>query len=124
MTGLALHKALFQALKASSIPWLDSVPQGTPYPYGTVTANFSVRMGFLSEAHHERFIYLDVWSQVRGQEEVLRVMGELEAMLHGRRLELDAGRTVLIEVDRAHARRDADGETYNGRVTLRVVTSS
>src|SRR5690606_10310571 len=121
--GLALHKALYAALGDLSCPVHDGVSQGTPFPYVTLDASTSGNMDFLASRLDERFVYLHVWSEVRGQEEVLRIMGEIDALLHGRHLPLDAGRVVSISVDQKSPTRDADGVTFMGRVTLRILTT-
>lgn len=121
--GLALHKAILATLKDGlSVPVYDAVPQGTPFPYVTVDTSITANADALVERIDERFIFLNVWSQVRGQEEVLSIIGEIDRLMHNNKLELDHGYVVSIQVDRKMTRRDADNVTFQGQVTLRVLT--
>lgn len=58
-----------------------------------------------------------------GQAEVKRINGEVIAALDERRLPLDVGRAVSVRVEQADAQRDADGITYQGSITVRVITT-
>jgi hypothetical protein len=64
-----------------------------------------------------------VWSDLHGQAEVKRIIGEVVAALDERRLPLAVGRAVSVRVQQAEAQRDADGVTYQGSITLRVITT-
>lgn len=121
--GLALHKALFGALRdALSVPVYDAVPQGTPYPYVTVDTSIAQNADLLVERYDERFFFINVWSEHRGQEQVLAIMGEIDAALHNKRFTLDSGSIISMSIDRAFTRRDADNVTFQGQVTVRVFT--
>lgn len=121
--GLALHKAILATLKDGlSVPVYDAVPQGTSFPYVTVDTSITANADALVERIDERFVFLNVWSQVRGQEEVLSIIGEIDGLMHNNKLELDDGYVVSIQVDRKMTRRDADNVTFQGQVTLRVLT--
>jgi hypothetical protein len=120
--GLALHKALLAELGALSTPVYDGVPQGTAYPYITIDTSITSNIDHLVERLDERFVYLNVWSEARGQEEVLRIMGEIDALMHGAQFALDTGSLVQIRVERKSTQRDADNVTFTGTVTLRVIT--
>lgn len=121
--GLALHKAILATLKDGlSVPVYDAVPQGASFPYVTVDTSITANADALVERIDERFIFLTVWSQVRGQEEVLSIIGEIDRLMHNNKLELDHGYVVSIQVDRKMTRRDADNVTFQGQVTLRVLT--
>lgn len=121
--GLALHKAILATLKDGlSVPVYDAVPQGASFPYVTVDTSITANADALVERIDERFIFLNVWSQVRGQEEVLSIIGEIDRLMHNNKLELDHGYVVSIQVDRKMTRRDADNVTFQGQVTLRVLT--
>ena len=88
----------------------------------TVDTSITANADALVERIDERFIFLNVWSQVRGQEEVLSIIGEIDRLMHNNKLELDDGYVVSIQVDRKMTRRDADNVTFQGQVTLRVLT--
>lgn len=120
--SLALHKALFAALGGLSTPVYDGVPQGAALPYITLDTSISGSVNHLVERVDERFVFLTIWSEARGQEEVLRIAGDIDAALDGADLSLDTGSVVSVQVDRISTRRDADNATFSGQVTLRVVT--
>ncbi|MCY1552838.1 hypothetical protein D9M68_892620 [compost metagenome] len=70
-----------------------------------------------------RFQYLSVWSAYRGQAEVKRIMGEIREALHRKRLPLATGRAISVQVLRTRTNREPDGLTYQGQVTLRILTT-
>lgn len=122
----ALHKALLAALTVSpgglSCRVYDGVPQGTAYPYVTIDSFVSSKADHLRERVDERFVYLNVWSEARGQGQVMGIIGEIDALLHNARLSLDTGSVVSVQIDQHGTRRDADNVTFMGFVTLRVLT--
>jgi hypothetical protein len=120
--SLALHKALLARMSSLTVPVFDAVRQGQAYPYVTVDYSIAGEVNHLRERLDERFVYLTVWSETRGQEEVLRIIGEIDALLDGAKLSLDTGTAVSIKVDRKATQRDADNVTFMGTVTLRVLT--
>lgn len=71
----------------------------------------------------QRLLYLSVWSDAVGQAEVKRLNGEVIAALDERPLPLEVGRAVSVRVIQSDAQRDADGVTYQGSITVRVITT-
>ena len=120
--SLALHKALLAALNPISASVFDGVPQGASFPYVTLDRTVLDRLPYLTARKQERFTFLTIWSEVKGQQQVLQIMGEIDALLDGASLTLDTGRVVLIQVDSASTDRDADTVTFRGSVVLRVIT--
>ena len=121
--GLALHRALIEALdSALTVDVWDAVPQGSAYPYVTVDTSIAGNTDYLTSRKEERFVFLTVWSETRGQAEVLGIIGQIDATMNGASLTLDTGRVVQIWVDRKGTQRDADNVTFSGQVTLRVIT--
>lgn len=121
--SFALQVALFARLEAEvSCPVFDGAPMDQVMPYVSLDSEVSVPSDILSKRRDTRLIYMSVWSSFKGQEEVKRIMAEIDAAVHQRPLPLETGRVISIRVDRKHAQRDADGETYQGSVTLRVLT--
>lgn len=123
--GFALQSALFERLTAEvSCPVYDGAPMDTPKPYVSIDREIVTNARPLAGRKREiRFIYLSVWSSHVGQAEIKRINGEIFAALDRRRLPLSAGRVVAMSVERADAQRDADGKTYSGSVTVRVLTT-
>ncbi|WP_339546322.1 DUF3168 domain-containing protein [Pseudomonas sp. RA_35y_Pfl2_P32] len=123
--SVALQEALFARLEAEvSCPVYDGAPLDTPMPYISFDREISANTRPISGRKREqRLIYLSVWSDAHGQAEVKRINGEIVAALDERRLPLAVGRAVSVRVEQADAQRDADGVTYQGSITVRVITT-
>lgn len=123
--SVALQEALFARLGAEvSCPVYDGAPMDSPMPYVSIDRELSTNISPIAGRKREqRLIYLSVWSDAHGQAEVKRILGEVVAALDERRLPLDVGRAVSVRVEQADAQRDADGVTYQGSVTVRVITT-
>lgn len=121
--SFALQVALFDRLTAEvSCPIYDSVPMDAPFPYVSLDYEISSNDDSLASRRDIRLFYLSVWSDFKGQEEVKRLMAEIDAATHERPLPLTTGRVVSIRVDRKQTNREPDGVTYQGSVTLRIIT--
>jgi len=121
--SFAVQVAVFDRLEAEvSCPIYDSVPMNAAMPYITIDSEISSNSDILNGRRDTRMFYLSVWSNFKGQEEVKRLMGEVDSALHRRPLPVETGRVISVLVDRKQANRDADGETYQGSVTLRILT--
>jgi len=123
--SLALQVAIFARLQAEvSCPIYDGAPLNADMPYVSIDREFSVNSSPISGRKREtRLLYLSVWSDAVGQAEVKRINGEIIAALDERRLPLEVGRAVSVRVEQSDAQRDADGITYQGSVTVRVITT-
>ena len=123
--SVALQEALFARLAAEvSCPVYDGAPLDSPMPYVSIDREISANASPISGRKREqRLVYLSVWSDAHGQAEVKRILGEVVASLDERRLPLTVGRAVSVRVEQADAQRDADGVTYQGSVTVRVITT-
>jgi hypothetical protein len=122
--AIPLQAALYARLTAEvSCPTYDAVPMGTPYPYVTIDSEQMSNASPLSgRKRASRLMYLSVWSDYQGQAEVKRINAEIESALDGRQLILSDGRAFGVRVERMSTSRDADGQTYQGSVTVRVMT--
>lgn len=123
--SLALQEAIFARLCAEvSCPIYDGAPLNADMPYVSIDREVSANSSPISGRKREtRLIYLSVWSDAVGQAEVKKINGEVIAALDERRLPLDVGRVVSIRLEQADAQRDADGITYQGSITFRVITT-
>lgn len=123
--SLALQEAIFARLQAEvSCPIYDGAPLNAEMPYVSIDREVSVNSSPISGRKREtRLLYLSVWSDAVGQAEVKRINGEVIAALDERRLPLEAGRAVSVRVEQADSQRDADGITYQGSITVRVITT-
>lgn len=121
--SFALQVAIFDRLAAEvSCPIYDSVPMNAPFPYVSLDYEISSNDDPLASRRDIRLFYLSVWSDFKGQEEVKRLMAEIDAATHERPLPLTTGRVVSIRVARKQTNREPDGVTYQGSVTLRIIT--
>lgn len=122
--GLALQAALFARLSAElSVPVYDAVPMDTSPPYVTFDNEIADNSSPLSGRQRaNRLFYLSVWSDYAGQAEVKRINAEIYAALNQRPIELASGRAFGVRVERMTSNREPDGITYQGSVTLRVLT--
>lgn len=123
--SLALQEALFARLQAEvSCPIFDGAPMNAAKPYVSIDREVSSNIRPISGRKRElRLIYLSVWSDASGQAEVKRINGEIISALDERRLPLATGRAVSVRIEQADAQRDADGVTYQGSITVRVITT-
>jgi len=123
--SLALQEAIFARLQAEvSCPIYDGAPLNAEMPYVSIDREVSVNSTPISGRKREtRLLYLSVWSDAVGQAEVKRINAEVIAALDERRLPLELGRAVSVRVEQADAQRDADGFTYQGSITVRVITT-
>ncbi|MFS0827596.1 DUF3168 domain-containing protein [Pseudomonas phoenicis] len=123
--AVALQEALFARLEAEvSCPIYDGAPMNTPMPYVSIDRELAVNASPIAGRKREqRLLYLSVWSDAVGQAEVKRINGEVVAALDERALPLAVGRAVSVRVEQVDAQRDADGVTYQGSITVRVITT-
>jgi hypothetical protein len=120
-----LHKSLLAALNtACSVPVYDAVPSSATYPYVEMDSQFNQDAGFIDSSDiKERFVYLSVWSESRGQKPVMDILTEIES-IHMQPLATAVGTVVFVRVIRTETSRDADGLSYMGSATLRVITQT
>lgn len=123
--SVALQEALFARLTAEvSCPIYDGAPMDTDMPYVSIDREISTNTTPIAGRKREqRLIYLSVWSDAHGQAQVKRIVGEVVAALDERRLPLEVGRAVSVRVEQADAQREPDGVTYQGSITVRVITT-
>ena len=123
--SVALQEAMFARLEAEvSCPIYDGAPMDSDMPYVSFDREISTNISPIAgKKRQQRLIYLSVWSDAHGQAEVKRILGEVIAALDERRLPLAIGRAVSVRVEQADAQRDADGVTYQGSMTVRVITT-
>ncbi|PPA01844.1 DUF3168 domain-containing protein [Pseudomonas sp. MWU12-2312b] len=123
--SVALQEALLERLEAEvSCPIYDGAPMDSDMPYVSFDREISNNISPIAgRKRQQRLIYLSVWSDAHGQAEVKRILGEVVAALDERKLPLTVGRAVSVRVEQADAQRDADGVTYQGSITVRVITT-
>jgi hypothetical protein len=120
--SIAFQTAIYTELDAQlSVPVYDSVPQSATYPYVTIDYQDSSRANWLSDRKDEKTIYFSVWSDYRGQKEVLQIMSEMDTLLHNQRFTLSTGRIAKMQVLSKRTNRESDGVTFMGQLRLQVL---
>ena len=121
--GWAVQTAVYGLLSAGlSCPVYDHVPEDSAYPYVVIDRTVVGTDDTFSTRRDERFVTLSVWSQYRGQKEVVDIIAEIDTALHNQRPTLTNGRVVQMRIDRRDTNREPDGLTYMGQVSVRIVT--
>lgn len=123
--SVALQEAMFARLEAEvSCSVYDGAPMDSDMPYVSFDREISTNISPIAgRKRQQRLIYLSVWSDAHGQAEVKRILSQVVAALDECRLPLAVGRAVSVRVEQADAQRDADGVTYQGSLTVRVITT-
>jgi hypothetical protein len=123
--SVALQEAMVARLEGEvSCPVYDGAPMDTEMPYISFDREVSTNISPIAGRKREqRLVYLSVWSDAKGQAEVKRINSEIFAALDERRLPLSIGRAVSVRVEQTDAQRDADGVTYQGSITVRIITT-
>jgi hypothetical protein len=120
--SVAFQTAIYTELDAQlSVPIYDSVPQSATYPYVTIDYQDSSRANWLSDRKDEKTMYFAVWSDYRGQKEVLAIMSELDTLLNNQRFTLSTGRIAKMQVLSKRTNRESDGVTFMGQLRLQVL---
>ncbi|MDW3204571.1 MAG: DUF3168 domain-containing protein [Alphaproteobacteria bacterium] len=125
-TGLAVQKAVYQAIAAavaglSPVPGVyDDVPDGADLPYVTLDMQDTQPMDGLTARRDEIRYYATVWSDYAGAKQVNEILAAIRPALHEVRLTLEAGTMIGCSVLRMRTARDVDDKTYQGLFTLRI----
>ena len=119
---VAVYSALNTALSGTATVHDGTAPQGQAYPYVTISQQDSVPRDFLSSYMDERLFTLTVWSEYQGSKEVHEIITTIYGALHQQKLSMTAGTMVRAMIERSFNRPDADGETHQGTVIVRVIT--
>jgi hypothetical protein len=119
----ALHKALKAQLDTlCSCSVYDGVPQEAVYPYVVLDFMTTNNEDYTNARQDRRFVYLSVWSRNHGQEEVMDIIEQIDA-INETNLSLDTGDAFSVRVERKQTNREPDNLTFMGQVTLRVLTT-
>lgn len=117
-----LQKAIYQELSSAlSVPVYDSVEQGTAMPYVTFDYFDLTNRDMLNQRMDDVVMYFAVWSDYRGQREIMDILAAMDAALHEKRLTLDSGRIAQMRTLTMRTNREPDGLTYMGQYRLGVL---
>jgi hypothetical protein len=119
-----LQAALYTYLSANmTTPIYDAVPQKAAFPYVTIDHQEAINMDYLSERKDRRMVYFTIWSNYRGQKEVLNILTEMDGLLNQEYTIATAldDKIAQMKVMSKRTNRDADGVTYMGQLRLQVL---
>jgi len=120
--SVVFQTALYAALDAAlTTPVYDFVPQNATYPYVTIDFQDDTNADFLSERKWRKILYLTVWSDYRGQKEVLEIMSAIDTALHQQRLTITGGNVAQLMILSKKTNREPDNVTYMGQVRLQAL---
>ena len=119
----AILKAVYTRLSSalSPVKVYDSVPQGAAYPYVVIESIMGLQSDFLVSRKDEFFVYLSIWSQYKGQKQVVDIIADIYDALHRTQLSMDTGRMIECTVQEKRTIRDADNLTFQGALKLRIM---
>lgn len=122
----AVQKAIYEALTEVTVsgvaaPIFDEVPDKQAYPYIVIDSHNVIAEDNLVENKSTVVTYLSVWSEYRGQKQVLEISGEVFSRLHRQKFVLDSGTSVITKVLSRDTVRDQDDETFMGRIRVETL---
>lgn len=137
-TALALQKALNAALAGMTAPsaatgasavtvgLVDHPAENAPWPLVILESHETSSEGDAYEAdatETEHTVEIAVWTQYRGSRQAQTILGQMYDRLHGVKLVLEAGQCLSCRVTRQLTNREPDGRTYQGTMTLTIITA-
>lgn len=121
----AVDAVLFPVLAAltPAVSLYDGVPDGATFPFVSFSRSNAVRENLVASNMTRVQITLTVFSEFRGQEQVLTILRAIELALDDAELTLDDGVAVRCDLERADTTLDADGKTYMGSAIYSVLVT-
>jgi hypothetical protein len=107
----------------AGVPLYDHVPDAAAYPYVQFARAIKTPTDALTDLIDDIQLSLAVYSTFRGQEEVLQILGAIEAALHRAALDLDLGYSIQCVLESSDTARDQDGVTYTGTANFRITVA-
>lgn len=128
MTRLqALQKAVGDALDAAlsqlspPVPVYDHVPAGQSYPFVEIGRWMTTPANLVAERMTEAMVTITVWSDKRGQGQVLQLLDVIDDALDDVTLTTTVGTVVRCDRERADTALDGDGLTYTGTAIYTIL---
>lgn len=123
---LAVQKAVYEAaqiaLASLGVSVYDHVPQGEAYPFVVFDQHQTLPMDGAKIHGLKHLFYLSVFSDYRGATEVERILALLWRGFHDQSLIMEDGEFVLCQVTDQRSEREPDGVTYQGSMTLSIIS--
>lgn len=122
----AVAKAVYDQLVAGfqpiGIPVFDDPPPDQDHPFVEVGRQIAETDDTHTEEGDEVLLFISCWSEHRGKGDALAMLEVVRKQLHNANLALATGSAISCRVLDRRADRDADGHTYMGSATVRVLT--
>lgn len=104
-----------------TVALVDHAEQGQAYPYVQFSRVIGTPDNLLAANMTRVQVALTIWSNFRGQEQILEIAGAIKAVLDDAVLDLDEGTAVRCDHERTDSVRDQDGVTYIGTALYTVL---
>jgi hypothetical protein len=128
-TSIALHKALYAALTASTplanivgTRIFDAPPRDATFPYVTLGETSVTDWSTSTEDGTEHRLTLHAWSRAGGKAECWSILDVLRNALHDAGLSLEGQALANLRFERAATSLDPDRRTWHGIARFRAVT--
>lgn len=102
------------------IPVFQSVPDGREMPYVEINSIQSLYNDIVTDRRFRHIVRVHVWSNYRGQLEVLNIMDKIDAALHHKRFDFSGGRINQTVIQSKNAIRDIDNITFSGSINIDI----
>ena len=110
---------------ASAVGVYDRRPTNTPMPFIGIDGHQATdhpATGVDAEVLRH-VVTLAVWSDYKGQRQILEILAAMHAALHNTRLTLDVGQALSCRVSAQVSVRDPDDTHYRGTMTVDVIAA-
>lgn len=127
---IAIQTAIYTLLKNDTTLMalitgvFDSVPQGTLYPYITISDLVNKDWGSNTFDGVDGYMNVSVWSQQFSSLETKQIMARLYTLLHNISLTVIGFSACLIRFDTENIMLDPDGVTHHGVQRFRYLVGS
>lgn len=126
-TRFAVQRAVYEAAQTAlvglGVSVYDFPPHHEAYPYVVFDQHQTLPMDGAELPGFTHLFYMSIWSNYRGRREVEGILTRLWHGFHDQQLVLEEGTFVLCQVTDQRSERDADSLTYQGAMTLSVITN-
>lgn len=126
-TRFAVQKSVYEtariALIGSDASVYDFLPHSAEYPYVVFDQHQTLPMDGSELPGFTHLFYLSIWSDYYGTRVIESILARLWKAFHEQQLVLEEGTFVLCQVTDQRSQRDVDNLTYQGAMTLSVITN-
>lgn len=133
--SVAVNDAILDALAGMTAPnptggsavevgVYDFIPENAAHPFVTIVGHTIDQSEDTLDGHLSGYsVNLAVWSEYRGQRQVLAILDGIYERLHDVLLDLDTGQALLCRVPTRSSLRESDAITYQGSATIAVTVA-